>query len=290
MDLYGINDALNSVNQFSQFQSEANEDIRQNNLDLDKAINDAKNTAIAQKEGISEEQTSKDANTIMGQAAQGIGLKSALSKVTEKVPKNVENIVSQTTNVKVPVTNPVDPEFADVNAVLENENIVKDASRLGGAADRLKGVVKSGTAFLGDSSKLLGAGGAVISGGMALQQDIAGGLKGFEKMNWEDQIGNILQIGGSTAELAGIAVPTPASLGLEAIGGLANILGSGLSEIGGALDEKSQKAQADSAKAVQTAKLQSEKMGSVATASTASLGGVGGAPIVSQISQATGSF
>jgi|TARA_R100000951_G_scaffold114913_2_gene121330 hypothetical protein len=290
MDLYGINDALNSVNQFSQFQSEANEDIRQNNLDLDKAINDAKNTAIAQKEGISEEQTSKDANTIMGQAAQGIGLKSALSKVTEKVPKNVENIVAQTTDVKVPVTNPVDPEFADVNAVLENENIVKDASRLGGAADRLKGVVKSGTAFLGDSSKLLGAGGAVISGGMALQQDIAGGLKGFEKMNWEDQIGNILQIGGSTAELAGIAVPTPASLGLEAIGGLANILGSGLSEIGGALDEKSQKAQADSAKAVQTAKLQSEKMGSVATASTASLGGVGGAPIVSQISQATGSF
>ncbi len=290
MDLYGINDALNSVNQFSQFQSQANEDIRQNNLDLDKAINDAKNTAIAQKEGISEEQTSKDANTIMGQAAQGIGLKSALSKVSEKVPKNVENIVSQTTDVKVPVTDPADPEFADVNAVLDNENIVKDASRLGGAADELKGVVKSGTAFLGDSSKLLGAGGAVISGGIALQQDIAGGLKGFEKMNWEDKVGNILQIGGSTAELAGIVVPTPASLGLEAIGGLANILGSGLSEIGGALDEKTQKAQADSAKAVQTAKLQSEKMGSVATASTASLGGVGGAPIVSEISQATGSF
>jgi hypothetical protein len=63
-----------------------------------------------------------------------------------------------------------------------------------------------------------------------------------------------------------------------------------LSEIGGALDEKTQKAKVDASKALQTAKLQSEKMGSVSTASTASLGGVGGAPIVSQISQATGSF
>jgi hypothetical protein len=290
MDLYGINDALNSVNQFSQFQSQANEDIRQNNLDLDKAITDAQNTAKAQKEGLSQEQTSKDANTIMGQAAQGIGLKSAISKISEKVPQHVENIVKQTTDVKVPITDPTDPKFANVNAVLDNENMIKDASRLGGAADKLKGVVKNATNFLGDSSKLLGAGGAVISGGMALQQDIAGGLKGFEKMNWEDKLGNILQLGGSTAELAGIVVPTPASLGLEAIGGLANILGSGLSEIGGALDEKTQKAKVDASKALQTAKLQSEKMGSVSTASTASLGGVGGAPIVSQISQATGSF
>ena len=290
MDLYGVSEALSQANSFSQHQGEVHEAVRQHNQDIDKAINDAKNVAVEQEQGISSEQMAKDENTLMGQVASGIGLKGVVKPATiTKSAKQVENVVNQVT--KIP--SPSSPEFADVNAVLDNEKLLSKGtgSLTSELESGVKGIVKRGSGLVADSSKLLGGAGALIGGGMAIQQDVAGGLKGFQKMNWEDKLGNMLSIAGSTAELTGIAVPTPASLGLEVAGGLASLVGGVFSEIGGAIDEKTQKAQAESKKAIQTAKLQGEKMAPQSTVGTGSYGGIAGASFdSSKLITGSGSF
>jgi hypothetical protein len=293
MDLYGMSEALSQANSFAQHQGETHEAVRQHNQDIDKEINDAKNVETEQEQGISSEQMQKDENTLMGQVASGIGLKGVIKPATiTKSAKQVENVVKQATDIpKVPL--PSDPEFANVNAVVDNENLLaKGTGSLTAELESgLGSVVKKGGGIVADSSKLLGGAGALIGGGMALQQDIAGGVKGFEKMNWEDKLGNMLSIAGSTAELTGIAVPTPASLGLEVAGGLASLVGGVFSEIGGAIDEKTQKAQAQSKQAIQTAKLQGEKMAPKSTVGTGSFGGIAGASFdSSKLITGSGSF
>lgn len=339
-----MNEALSQSNSFSTSQSAENRARRQGNDNLDDAISSSRDTAIQQKQGITSAEMSRDENSILSQAAGGIGLKSAVSsgsraveeslkaipsvaksglaragnlaldgtekyviggldKATEAVSAGVGSVYKTFIN---PVEEGIGQAVRNTGSLSSAEGAAKriadfrkgggvvtaakDAGDVSEVSDVLKGA-KTEATVLGDSVKFLGGAGAVIGGGLALQTDISGGVKGFEKMNWEDKVGNILTLAGSTAELTGLAVPTPASLGLEAIGGVASLVGGVFSEIGAARDTSKGKADADTEAATKTSALTSAKQSSVATAGAGAFGGIGGGggDSSSRI-QASGSF
>jgi len=325
-----MNEALSQSNSFSTSQSAENRARRQGNDNLDDAISSSRDTATQQKQGITSAEMSRDENSILSQAAGGIGLKSAVSSGSRAVEESLKAIPSvaksglaRAGNLALDGTekyviggldkateavsagvgsvyktfiNPVEEGIGEA-AVRSTGSLssaegaakriadfrkgggvvtaAKDAGDVSEVSDVLKGA-KTEATVLGDSVKFLGGAGAVIGGGLALQTDISGGVKGFEKMNWEDKVGNILTLAGSTAELTGLVVPTPASLGLEAIGGVASLVGGVFSEIGAARDTSKDKASADTEAATKTSALKASKQSSVATAGAGAFGGVGG--------------
>ena len=346
MDLYGMSEALSQSNSFSQDQSAENEARRSGNANLDAAISGTRDTALEQKQGITSAEMSRDENSILSQAAGGLGLKSAVStgglanveESLKAIPSVAKGGLARVGNLALDGTekyviggldkatdlasravgsvyktflNPIEQDIGE--AVVRNTDklssgeaaaktisdfrkgggvvtAAKDLGDVSEVSDVLKGV-KTEATVLGDSVKFLGGAGAVIGGGLALQTDISGGVKGFEKMNWEDKVGNILTLAGSTAELTGLVVPTPASLGLEAIGGVASLVGGVFSEIGAARDTTKAKATADTEQVTKAKGLSSQKSGAVATAGTGAYGGIGGAASDSTSKiQASGGF
>jgi len=324
-----MNEALSQGNSFSSSQSAENRARGQGNENLDDAISRAGDTAIQQKQGITSAEMSRDENSILSQAAGGLGLKSAVSsggravgesikaipsvaksglaragnlaldgteryviggldKATEAVSQGVGSVYKTFLNPaeegigqavrntgKLSSAEGAAKRIADFRKGGGVVTAAKDAGDISEVSDVLKGA-KTEATVLGDSVKFLGGAGAVIGGGLALQTDISGGVKGFKKMNWEDKVGNILTLAGSTAELTGLVVPTPASLGLEAIGGVASLVGGVFSEIGAARDTSKDKASADTEAATKTSALKASKQSSVATAGAGAFGGVGG--------------
>lgn len=89
---------------------------------------------------------------------------------------------------------------------------------------------------LGKGAGVLGAG---AIGGLDIYNDLKGGLHLAGNNNWE-KAGNVLQIGGSVADIVGTFYP-PAKL----LGGVLDLTAGALDEVGGATDDTAEKKEED---------------------------------------------
>jgi len=165
------------------------------------------------------------------------------------------------------------------------------ADVVGGGADALvEGGAKSALkAGLSTTAKTFGGVGAVVGGGLAIED-----LLNKKPKNEFDKWGDYLSIGGSTAELAGLATTAipGVGLGLDVLGGLTSIAGGVLGEIGKEEDKGKKDKSIDVASAKEKATLQSEKQSTQpAGASSAGAGAVASGGYSSSKSiQGSGSF
>lgn len=160
----------------------------------------------------------------------------------------------------------------------------------GGAEALVSGGAKSALkAGLSTTAKTFGGVGAVVGGGLAIE-DL---LNKKPKNEW-DKWGDYLSIGGSTAELAGLATTAipGVGLGLDVVGGLTSIAGGILGEIGKEEDKGKKDKNINLASAKEKATLESEKQSTQpAGASSAGAGAVAtGGYSSSKSIQGSGSF
>ena len=229
MDLYGVNGmAIAQGNARRQQVRELNERIQQHNTDIANAISeqfDQKKTT----------EQIRDAQQKAQDLWAGAHMPDKIKKFNDWKAKGdakanpIANEASEQADRVEEAGPPAEAEAPEPEAPTASElSKVEPSSFEEDAVEGLKstGALKEGaTKALG---KVAGAAGGIMAaaqGGMDIYEDVkAGGIAGNN--NWE-KAGNLLQIGGSIADLAGMAFP-PAAL----IGGVLDLASSATTEIG----------------------------------------------------------
>jgi len=119
----------------------------------------------------------------------------------------------------------------------------------GGAEEEVSQISEEGA---GKAVRFAGAAGGVATGAMDLDKDLKAGSLGGKNSNWEQKVGDVFQMGGSVADVAGVFNPFAEALGLGA-----GLIGSIFKGIGDS-EQSSKKAVQDAA-AVATAKAAAAK-------------------------------
>tara|TARA_R110000822_G_scaffold56587_1_gene142929 strand:- start:754 stop:1680 length:927 start_codon:yes stop_codon:yes gene_type:complete len=308
MDLFGYNEALAQGNSFTQQAEETRKETTERNQDLDTNIGLLKKSIKAKKGVVDDKTKSGVEQSLVEQATSGYGL-NELRKA-----KNIANTGLKTATELGTLASkgiaPAETLGADVGAVLqqgENFSNVANVPKAGGRASQFASAGESAgedavnvvakdskllepelKAGIKSGAKALGGVGALIGGGMAIED-----LESSKKKNGWEKAGDYLNIGGAGTELLGIGLSaTPIGWGLDLLGGAASILGSGLDEIGKEKEKKTDDTSIDkgtkSAIAQQTAqKIKQSPSGATAGAFGSAGGGSGSA---SQLIQGSGAF
>tara|TARA_R110000803_G_scaffold87359_3_gene154042 strand:+ start:7352 stop:8173 length:822 start_codon:yes stop_codon:yes gene_type:complete len=240
MDLYGVNgNAISQGNSRRHEVTDLNDRIQAHNTDMAQQL-----TAIQGQAKTSD--TIRDAQ----QAAQGLWTGAHMGD-------KIKSFNKWKSGGPAAKPNPIANDAAEQSAAVEDavpdttkaatttqsaEEIttagtteVADAAKAGesAAADGLEEAASLGSkasSVLGGAAKVGGGILAAAQGGLDIYDDIkAGGIAGNN--NWE-KAGNVLQIGGSIADIAGTVFP-PAAL----IGGLFDLASAATNEVGDKLDE-----------------------------------------------------
>lgn len=234
MDLYGTNGmAIAQGNARRQQVRELNEKIQQHNTDVANAISeqfDQKKTT----------EKIRDAEQKAQALWTGANMPDKIKKFNDWKSKGdakanpIANEASAQADRVEEAGPPAEAEAPEPEAPTASElSEVEPASFEEDAVEGLKstGALKEGaTSALGKAAGAAGGIMAAAQGGLDIYEDVkAGGIAGNN--NWE-KAGNLLQIGGSIADLAGMAFP-PAAL----IGGVLDLASSATTEIGEAADE-----------------------------------------------------
>lgn len=304
MDLYGYNEAVSQGNSYNLETSEGNADRRIRNQNLDEEIGKLKASIPKADKKIDTDTKSEQEQNLVETALDGYGLKKVNDayKKGSSTAKGVQSLVNNKLKA-----NPI-PQAkasggageldADVNAVLDNEKSMtaiksgvkaetagSEAVQVVSDVEKLEAPVSKG---IGMGAKAFGGAGALISGGMAIED-----LESSSHKNTAEKIGDYLTIGGSTTELLGLGLSaTPIGLGLDIVGGATSLIGSAFSEFG--KEEASKTAKKNVAKKTQATadNLASQKQADTPASATA--GGFGATAqyggSAEQTIQASGSF
>jgi len=284
MDLYGYNEAISQGNSYNSETSEGNAERRIRNQNLDSAIGNLKASIPKADKKIDSDTKSEQEQNLVETAIDGYGLKKVNDayKKGSATAKNVESLVQNKLKA-----NPI-PQAeassggelsADVNAVLDNEKSMtalnsgvkaetagSEAVQVVSDVEKLEAPVSKG---IGMGAKAFGGAGALLSGGMAIED-----LESSSKKNTAEKIGDYLTIGGSTSELVGLGLSaTPIGIALDIVGGATSLIGSAFSEFG--KEEASKTAKKNVAKTTQAKadNLASQKQADTPASATA--GGFG---------------
>jgi hypothetical protein len=243
MDLYGYNEAISQGNSYNSETAEGNAERRIRNQNLDSAIGTLKASIPKADKKIDADTKSAQEENLVETAIDGYGLKKVNDayKKGSSTAKDVESLVKNKLN-----SNPI-PQAeassggelsADVNAVLDNEKSMtalqsgvkggtegSEAVQVADDVEKLEAPISKG---IGMGAKVVGGAGALLSGGMAIED-----LESSSKKNTAEKIGDYLTIGGSTSELVGLGLSvTPLGIALDIVGGATSLLGSAFSEYG----------------------------------------------------------
>jgi len=240
MDLYGTNgNAIAMGNARMQAVRDFNERVKQHNSDVaDKiqGLREQESTADTIKQIKDQATNLWTAKDIPGKVAEYNKWRASLNATnpTEGSIRRSRNLPSQD---PAPVESTTDPS---PEAVSENANAGETVSEVAESSEGAGGSVAKGLAKEGENlvnetklGKVLGKAGVLGSaalGGMDLYEDITS--DSIQGNNTWEKAGNLLQIGGSIADLAGTFIP-PAKL----IGGVLDLASGVTDSIGEKLDE-----------------------------------------------------
>ena len=243
MDLYGVNGmAIAQGNARRQQVRELNERIQQHNTDVANAISeqfDQKKTTEKIRDAEQKAQALWTGANMPDKIKKFNDWRTAGDAKANPIANEASEQADRVEEAGPPAeAEAPEPEAPTTGQLTEVEpGIFEEAEE--DAVEGLKstGALKEGaTSALGKAAGAAGGIMAAAQGGLDIYEDVkAGGIAGNN--NWE-KAGNLLQIGGSIADLAGMAFP-PAAL----IGGVLDLASSATTEIGEAADEGKEPAQ-----------------------------------------------
>lgn len=150
---------------------------------------------------------------------------------------------------KMNEVSPAEPVKAPTPASESAPNPLKS----GGAEEEVSQISEEGA---GKAIRFAGAAGGFATGAMNLDNDLKAGSLGGKNSNWEQKVGDVFQMGGSVADVAGVFNPLAEVVGLGA-----GLIGSIFKGIGDS--EQSSKKSGQDATAVATAKSAAAKQQSI---------------------------
>ena len=248
MELHGVNGQAIAMGNARMAQvKDLNDRIQQHNSDVSNQISSLKEQTKSADELVELKNTATGLWTAkdMPSKVKAYSDWRASSNATNPTT-NVERSLTSNAETKNPMRtafsgadNLPTPEVSTISTATETAERVSGTANGGEALgktgtqvmDGLKTAVDTeGSSVLGKIGESAGIMGSAAIGGLDIYSDIkAGGIAGNN--NWE-KAGNLLQIGGSVADIVGTAFP-PAAL----IGGVLDLASAATDEIGQQLDE-----------------------------------------------------
>lgn len=226
---------------------EANERITQHNNDVANQISALKDQQATTKKILQAKDTAQALWTGAGMPdkikaykdykASKSGTTNPTDKSTQDLNQNAEenNPTNDATTPEQTTTEPPTEPVAEGSP--SGASVVQESETAG---DKITGGMKNlpltegGETALAKAGKVAGGLGAVAIGGLDVYNDFKTGSFKLAGNNGWEKAGNVLQIGGSVADLVGTLYP-PAKL----LGGVLDLSASALDEVGEATDDKS---------------------------------------------------
>jgi hypothetical protein len=230
IDLYALNNAVNQGNMRTAAVEEHNRDVTVYNNELAGRIDEAKRSAT---EGLAEIGA---ADSIKTAIASSGAISSAQAYLKSKAGQ-VENAVTTARNAVEDVKNQVNTARDAVTNVSSDipkppSGEAPPASSEGGIINRAMGAAGIGADTAAKLTKGIGLVGDAYTIGSDIEKDLNGQ---FQKMDWEQKVGNIGGIAGSALDIVGTAIPSL---------GILKVVGTGISAltgvIGGIGDERAE--------------------------------------------------
>ena len=231
IDLYALNNAVNQGNMRTSAVEEHNRDVTVYNNELAGRIDEAKRSAT---EGLAEIGA---ADSIKTAIASSGALSSAQAYLKSKAGQ-VENAVTTARNAVEDVKNQVNTArdaVTNVSSAIPKppSGEAPPASSEGGSIiNRAMGAAGIGADTAAKLTKGIGLVGDAYTIGSDIEKDLNGQ---FQKMDWEQKVGNIGGIAGSALDIVGTAIPSL---------GILKVVGTGISAltgvIGGIGDERAE--------------------------------------------------
>jgi len=255
-----------------------NEQITQHNNDLANQISSLKSQQATVNDILQAKNTAQALWTGAGMPdkikaykdykASQSGATNPTSKVENDLQTNAEanNPTNQATtpaqNTTEPPAEPV-AEGSPSGASVSEEGATAESKLTAGIKNNLP-LTEEGETALAKAGKVAGAFGSAALGGLDIYNDFKTGSFKLAGNNGWEKAGNVLQIGGSVADLVGTVYP-PAKL----LGGVLDLASAGISEIGEATDNTTTQ-QDDALQQAQTQQLQAQQ-----ETTTTTIGGTG---------------